>query len=276
MPRLSEVKLTEIDWTPAMAVRARQDHGIEEEYNDKIQSGEDLFDVPDPVMIFRDRSGKLWGADGKKRAVACELAGRETVRAVVKDMERSDGMDPWIYAAGSNTTHGQPRSDADLRATVSAVLAQPDLASKSTKWLSDILKIGEHRLEKLRMSLGDSQETRTDKRGRKRKAKTGKKKAEREPGEEDTEAKTEPGQANGTPVFSIRDFNQAIGRVHFELNRLLHTFGLERTNRQGGKTITPTPEHQAIVRLLTEAKTATMKWYEGLKRAQKEKVGANG
>lgn len=73
-----------------------------------------------PVVVFRDRQGVLWLADGFHRCAAAEHAGVAELAADVREGGRRDAL---LYAAKANAEHGLRRTNADKRRAVLLVLA---------------------------------------------------------------------------------------------------------------------------------------------------------
>lgn len=71
-----------------------------------------------PVTVFTD-GHSYWLADGFHRHAAHKLAGRETIRAIVKLGSKRDAT---LYACQANGKHGLPMSIADKRRAVELML----------------------------------------------------------------------------------------------------------------------------------------------------------
>src|SRR5690625_5164657 len=84
-----------------------------QEYADAMKAGS----VFPPVTAFYDGE-EYWLADGFHRVEAAKLCGL----ALAVDVRLGSQRDAVLFSAGANAAHGQPRSNADKRNAVLALL----------------------------------------------------------------------------------------------------------------------------------------------------------
>jgi hypothetical protein len=77
------------------------------------------LDFTDRVEVYDDGFGKLWVGDGFHRLEAYQQAGRDKIRALVREGTERDAM---IHAAGANTRHGLRRSRENIRRCIRLLL----------------------------------------------------------------------------------------------------------------------------------------------------------
>jgi hypothetical protein len=89
----------------------------------------------DPVILFRrPEKDQYWLADGFHRVLACEMADAEHVPAVVHEGGRREAL---LYSAQCPEEDGGVElSDADLRATVRAMLGHTDVGEWTNKQIA--------------------------------------------------------------------------------------------------------------------------------------------
>ena len=75
-----------------------------------------------PVVVFFDGAA-YWLADGFQRYEAFKRAGRTTIPTEIRRGSRRDAL---LYSAGANATHGLPRTNADKRRAVEALLSDAE------------------------------------------------------------------------------------------------------------------------------------------------------
>ena len=81
----------------------------------------------DPVIVFRS-GDETWLADGWHRVAAARQAGLVTIRA---DVRAGGERDAILFAVGSNSMHGLPRTNADKRRAAMTLLDDPEWSSWS-------------------------------------------------------------------------------------------------------------------------------------------------
>lgn len=103
--------------------RVRLDPALVQHYHDRMTAG-DRF--PPPSAIKHNGTWILW--DGLHRVQALVMAGEETVAIEYQDGTEQDAK--WL-AAAANSTHGQPRNNADKRRAVQLALqARPESSDR--------------------------------------------------------------------------------------------------------------------------------------------------
>lgn len=143
--------------------RAAIDQSTVKEYAAAYQAGEEL----PPVVLFDDGT-RLWMADGFHRYGGAKLAGLVEIAAELRPGTERDAL---LYAAGANSKHGLKRTDADKRAAVKAILADPEWAERSNRWIADVCRVSDHLVASVRDSTA---QTRSSRRNAKRTGKDGK------------------------------------------------------------------------------------------------------
>lgn len=90
-----------------------------------------------PGTVFHD--GEFyWLADGFTRLEAAKRAG---LKELPFDIRAGSLRDAILFAAGANANHGVPRSNADKRKAVAAVLSDPDWSKKSDRWIAEVCNV---------------------------------------------------------------------------------------------------------------------------------------
>jgi hypothetical protein len=116
------------------------------EYSEAMKAGA----VFPAVVAFRDSKGVNWLADGFHRTASAELAGLTEIAADVREGSRRDAL---LFAAGANASHGLKRSQADRRASVAKLLAEPSWAKRADNWLAKHAAVSPHLVAKVRSTL---------------------------------------------------------------------------------------------------------------------------
>lgn len=120
--RPRQLKLSQIRVEPDIQTRVRLDDQAVADYADALERGEKL----PPVVVFVDRSGLYWLADGFHRIAAYRRLGRELVPVHVQNGTRADAA--W-YALGANRTNGMRMTNADKERAVRLALQMRPQAS---------------------------------------------------------------------------------------------------------------------------------------------------
>jgi len=132
------VALVDIQRDADMMSRSSLDPEAVARYREAYEAGEAL----PPIQVVRERDGTLWLTDGWHRCAAAERLG---IRDLAADVTPGDKADAYLLAAGHNTTHGRPRSKADIQAAI--VVALRGLAAKAEPWsnrrLAELVKVSD-------------------------------------------------------------------------------------------------------------------------------------
>ncbi len=104
--RPRQLKLSQIRVEPDIQARVRLDDQAVADSPDALERGEKL----PPVVVFVDRSGLYWLADGFHRIAAYRRLGRKLVPVHVQNGTRADAA--W-YALGANRANGVRMTNAD-------------------------------------------------------------------------------------------------------------------------------------------------------------------
>lgn len=86
-----------------------------------------------PVVVFRDRDGQSWLADGFHRCYGAQRAGLDAIAADVREGTQRDAI---LYAVGANAQHGLRRTNADKRRAVEILLRDAEWSAKSDRWIA--------------------------------------------------------------------------------------------------------------------------------------------
>jgi hypothetical protein len=133
--KLQNLKLSELTRDPSVNCRAGGTNPtLVTEYAEALDSGTSF----PPVVVFRDKEGEHWLADGFHRAAAHEVAGRATIECDVREGDRRAAL---LHAAGANAIHGARRTAHDKRRAVEVLLADPEWAAKSDRWIADTASV---------------------------------------------------------------------------------------------------------------------------------------
>lgn len=99
------------------------------EYAERIKAG-DTF--PDPVAFFD--GAEHWLAEGFHRYHALRRLERKKAEF---DIRKGTLRDAILFAAAANSSHGLRRTSADKRKAVKMLLADPEWAGKSDRWIAE-------------------------------------------------------------------------------------------------------------------------------------------
>lgn len=120
-----------------------------EEYAERIKAGDEF---PHPV-VFVDEEDAHWLGGGFHRIAAYRKAG-ET--AVTCDVRKGTVRDARLFAAGDNAAHGLPRTNADKRLQVAALLSDPEWGKWSDREIAKRCCVGHQLVATVRSSMDDS------------------------------------------------------------------------------------------------------------------------
>ena len=140
--------LKDINWEPAGLCRHSLDTRLVQEFRDAMEMGADF---PGPI-VFRDGTGKIWGADGRKRAAATERRGYNDITCEVREGTRKEAL--LFAASGKAQDMGERRSKEDCFATFQALTAEPEWADRSGRWLSEVTGISQPMIAEFKARVG--------------------------------------------------------------------------------------------------------------------------
>jgi ParB-like chromosome segregation protein Spo0J len=129
--------------------REKLDDAVVSEYAERIVDG----DVFPPVTVFHDGTD-YWLADGYHRLAAHEDAGRENISADVQQGTRRDAV---LYSVGANALHGLPRTNADKRRAVTALLTDTEWSAWSNREIARRCRVSDPFVGKLREEIAPPQ-----------------------------------------------------------------------------------------------------------------------
>lgn len=128
-----------------MRVEANQTYV--EEIAEAIEAGCTL----PPVVVFRDRHGVHWLADGFHRRDAHLLRGAKYIEADVRPGELRDAV---LFALGTNRKHGLRRTNLDKRKCVLTMLGDEEWSAWSNRQIADQCGVSEGLVRIVREDLG--------------------------------------------------------------------------------------------------------------------------
>jgi hypothetical protein len=225
--------------------RVATDKDYVEELRTVLKSGGEL---PEVVVFFENED--RWLADGFHTVAAYEAEEKTYINA---KMRKGTLQDAILYAAGANDSHGLRRTPADKRKAVSMVLAIPEYAERSDRWVAEQCRISDHLVASVRKestansrsseekptSTNGSPAQRTGKDGKKRPATQPRATKERDAGDDtDTEKSAAKAQRDskakqGKPIFDDRIIDDLIGK----LSRAWNTRQEKLGNTSGAKSM---------------------------------------
>lgn len=109
------IKIAEIIRDPEVQARTSLCFFTVEEYGQAMIEGAAF----PPIVVFSGGENKHWLADGWHRVAAAEHAGLKEIEAQVRVGDKRDAV---LFAVGSNSAHGIPRTNADKRRAVEILL----------------------------------------------------------------------------------------------------------------------------------------------------------
>ncbi len=115
---MTSIKIKSIIADPDCQLRAA---GLDATINDYAAAIADGAKIPPITVFFDGRAYHL--ADGFHRLEARKIAGATEIEA---DIREGDARDAKLCAAGANAAHGLPRTQADKRKAIAALLADPE------------------------------------------------------------------------------------------------------------------------------------------------------
>lgn len=119
------------------------------DYADRMEAG-DKFP---PVSVFHDGSA-YWLADGFHRFYAARDRRETGIAADVYDGTFHDALE---HSVSANATHGMPRTRADVRRAIEALLRDVEWVQRADRWIADAVKCSMNTVKGIReqMEAGD-------------------------------------------------------------------------------------------------------------------------
>lgn len=111
-----ELRVSEINVDHDVQIREATNTDAINEYSEVID------DLP-PVIVFRDKEGQNWLADGFHRYQAAIKAKKLRIKCDVRTGEKRDAI---LFACGANRDHGLRRTNADKRRAVERLINDPE------------------------------------------------------------------------------------------------------------------------------------------------------
>lgn len=129
--------------------RAKIDQDTVADYAARYENNQDM----PPLVVFYDGTDH-WLGDGFHRYHAARQAGRNEIAC---DCRKGTQREAILYSCGANSSHGLKRTNADKRKAVSILLADPEWARKSNRWIADIAVVGDHLVAEIRTEMKEVQ-----------------------------------------------------------------------------------------------------------------------
>lgn len=144
-PAIVELEIDKIDSTPAAQARIELDLETVDRYAEAKEAG---VQFP-PATVFYDGTAHYLG-DGLHRLSADKKIGKTTLRSEIRPGTKRDAI---LYALGANAAHGLPRSNADKRRAVAAILVDPEWSEWSDNVIAAKANVSQPFVSKLRREL---------------------------------------------------------------------------------------------------------------------------
>jgi hypothetical protein len=123
---------------------------LDQETIDKYAAAMERGVILPAVVVFHDASD-YWLADGFHRIYAAKQTGATEIDANVQNGGKRDAL---IFSVSANADHGLPRSRADTRRAIMALLADPELSKLSDRKLGEMARADHKTIGKYRAELG--------------------------------------------------------------------------------------------------------------------------
>jgi hypothetical protein len=123
-------------------IRAALDEATVAHYAQLLAEGGEL----PPVVVFDDEK-TLWLADGFHRIESELRAGRKRISCFRHIGTQRDAL---LYAVGANAAHGLPRSNADKRRAIEAMLADPEWVTWTDRRIAAAAHVGHELVARVR------------------------------------------------------------------------------------------------------------------------------
>ena len=126
--------------------RCRLDPKTIDRYVEILQEGGDL----DPIQAIRDAKSALWVWDGFHRTEAYRRAARDTIPLI---WQAGTFEDAFRLSLGANSSHGLPRTRADLRRAIERALNNPQYREWSNRKIAELCGTTHKTVESVRKRL---------------------------------------------------------------------------------------------------------------------------
>lgn len=140
-----ELPVNKVRTHASTQTRVAIDDGVVAEYAEAIRSGATF----PPVIVFRDKAGRLWLADGYHRRQAHILAAKSKIACEIHAGELRDAVS---YSLTANCRHGLRRSNADKRLAVERALADPEWAQLPVRRLAELCGVSKSFVNKMQIA----------------------------------------------------------------------------------------------------------------------------
>jgi hypothetical protein len=115
--------------------RAYTDAATITEYKEAMEGGAEF---PPIDLVYDEKNDSLWLTDGFHRLIANVELGKKKIEALIYKGTQRDAI---LRAAGANSTHGRPRSQADKRRSVTMLLEDKEWRDRSMIWLAQAASV---------------------------------------------------------------------------------------------------------------------------------------
>jgi hypothetical protein len=153
MGTLKDLPIDRLRTDGGLQLRARIDQEHVERLRDAFADVAADQAVPAVEVIWDSKDYWVW--DGNHRVLGAQQAGRETIRC---NVEKGTQRDAILKAAGANHNHGLPRTNADKRHAVLALLADKQWGKRSDRWIADACKVSHPFVASVRADLERKQQ----------------------------------------------------------------------------------------------------------------------
>lgn len=152
--RVVELSLTKLRIDDCCQSRARTAQDVVDDYAGYLLAG---VRFP-PVVVFRDKVGCYWLADGFHRYYAHKQAGRKMLLCDVRPGEVRDAI---LFSVSANIQHGLRRSNEDKRHCVSRLLGDDEWSRWSDREIARRCGVSDFLVRALRGELLSASKTQT-------------------------------------------------------------------------------------------------------------------
>lgn len=225
---------------PRLQFRVRMSEEAIAEYGATLK--ERPLDMP-PLRAVRIEDGRVIVWDGFHTyygALHNKLPG---IRVWVRKGTPDDAI---LLAAGANATHGIPRTAADRRKAIRAILGHPEFGRFSNVRIGEVCRVDEKLVREVRKDWDQEQADREAAAQAKAEGKPTPPKAKPAPRvgrDGKLQAATKKRKASGKPKFRLADFRKPFGQVVRAVDDLYRGYGLVG---EDGKTIKRDADYRKI------------------------------
>lgn len=131
---IERLKLGQLRFDERLQMRVKFNDEAAKDYADAYEKGVDLPEL----IVFRDKAGVNWVADGFHRGKGALWARVEDAPCEVRKGEFEDA---WLFSIGANEQHGIRRTAADRRNAVKALLADQKYQGQSKRWIAETANV---------------------------------------------------------------------------------------------------------------------------------------